>query len=209
MYRTTLLLAGLLLLAAAPILAQNPSQESLGDVARQLREQHDKDNKKATTVFTNDNLPAPKFGEAVSQSSGPAEKPATADSSAAKPSTPPAAEGTASKPSESPGEKNKSRDYWQGKFKAARGDLAKAKEAQQLAEDELNLLQIQQARELNPDPQSELATKVQAKQSEVDVDKAATEAAQKTLDDLETEFRDSGAPNDWSVTDQPEAPAGG
>ena len=72
---------------------------------------------------------------------------------------------------------------------------------QQLSEDELNLLQIQQAREIDPAVKADLAAKVQAKQSEVDVNKATTEAAQKALDDLEKEFKDSGAPDDWSQTD--------
>ena len=79
--------------------------------------------------------------------------------------------------------------------------MAKAKEQQQLAEDELNLLQIQQAREMDPNAKADLTAKVQAKQSEVDVNKATTAAAQKALDDLEKDFKDSGAPDDWSQTE--------
>src|SRR5208283_3896408 len=115
-----------------------------------------------------------------------------------KPATPPSSEETSSKPPESPEDKVKTRDYWQGKFKAARQDVAKAKEQQQLGEDELNLLQIQQVREIEPSAKADLTAKVQAKQSEVDTNKAATEAAQRALDDLEKIFKDSGAPEDWS-----------
>jgi hypothetical protein len=97
--------------------------------------------------------------------------------------------------------KDKTRDYWQGKFKAARLDVAKAKEQQQLAEDELNLLQIQQAREMDTTGKADLTAKVQAKQSEVDTNKATTDAAQKVLDGLEKDFKASGAPDDWSQTD--------
>ena len=79
--------------------------------------------------------------------------------------------------------------------------MARAKEQEQLSEDELNLLQIQQAREMDPLTKQDLDSKVQAKQSEVDVNKAATDAAQKNLDDLAKEFKDSGAPDDWSQTE--------
>jgi hypothetical protein len=108
---------------------------------------------------------------------------------------------TSSKPPESPGDKAQTRDYWQGKFKAARQELAHAKELQQLAEDELHLLQTRQAQEIDANAKADLTTKVQAKQSEIATNKATTEAAQKALDDLEKEFKDSGAPDDWSQTD--------
>jgi hypothetical protein len=201
MRRTTLLFTILLLSAVLPLAAQPPQQESLGDLARQLREQHDKDAKKATKIFTNDNLPAPKPGEAISSSPAPPENPPTPAPTTSKPATPPSSEETSSKPPESPEDKVKTRDYWQGKFKAARQDVAKAKEQQQLGEDELNLLQIQQVREIDPALKADLTAKVQAKQSEVDVNKATTDAAQKTLDDLEKLFKDSGAPEDWSQTE--------
>ena len=79
--------------------------------------------------------------------------------------------------------------------------MARAKEHQQLTEDELYLLQIQQVRELNSMAKEDLNTRVQAKQSEVEVNKTATEAAQKALSELDDRFKDSGAPDDWSQTD--------
>jgi hypothetical protein len=204
MRRTTLLITLLMLSATLPLVAQPQQQESLGDLARQLRQQHDKDAKKATKVFTNDNLPTAIPGEAVnSQPAQPApgEQPSTPPQTTSKPATPPSSEETSSNQPESPEDKAKTRDYWQEKFKAARQDVAKAKAQQQLGEDELNLLQIQQVREIDPSAKADLTTKVQAKQSEVDTNKAATEAAQKALDDLEKAFKDSGAPDDWSQTD--------
>jgi hypothetical protein len=205
MRKTTLLFMILLLSAALPLVAQSPQGESLGDLARQLRAQHDKDSKKAAKLFTNDNLPAPKPWEAVN--SGPAQpapaaQPSTPAPTTAKPATPPPSEETSNKKPESPEDKAHSRDYWQGKFKAVRADVAHAKELQQLAEDELSLLQIQEAREIDVNLKADLTTKVQAKQSEVDLDRTTTEAAQKILDDLEKEFKESGAPDDWSQTDQ-------
>jgi PAB1-binding protein PBP1 len=189
MRRTTLLFTALVFAAAIALHAQTQQQESLGDLARQAREQQDKNSKKATKVFTNDNLPAPKPGEAVSSSPPPPE------------SKPNASQETGSNSSESKGEGIQTKEYWQAKFKAARQDIAKAKEAEQLSDDELNLLQIQQAREIDPTAKADLTTKVQAKQSEVDILKATTAAAQKNLDDLEKTFKDSGAPEDWSKTD--------
>jgi type IV secretory pathway VirB10-like protein len=200
MQKIILLFTILALSAALPLIAQPQQQESLGDLARQLREQHDKDAKRATKVFTNDNLPEPKPGETISSSPAPPESPST-PATTSQPATPPPSQETSGKPPESSGDKAKTKDYWQGKFKAARQDVAKAKEQQQLAEDELNLLQIQQAREIDPNTKADLTSKIQAKQSEIDTNKTATEAAQKALDDLEKDFKDSGAPDDWSHTD--------
>jgi len=198
MGKDTLRLMILVVIGALPLAAQAPPQEPLGTLARQVREQHEKDNKKATKVFTNDDLPAPKPGEAIN--SGPPAPPPAAIASS-KPAAPPSSAESTEKPPESPDDKAKTRDYWQAKFRAARKDLAAAKSAQQLAEDELNLLQIQQAREIDPNTKADLNTKVQAKQSEVDVNKATTETAQKDLDSLEKAFKESEAPDDWSQTD--------
>jgi hypothetical protein len=94
--------------------------------------------------------------------------------------------------------KEGTKEYWQSRFKSARARLADAEERQQLAEDELNLLQIQDAREPNPNVKAELADKIKAKEDEVSGGRAATEEAQKTLEDLQNEFKASGAPDEWS-----------
>ena len=220
MSRNALLITMLVLSVALPLAAQTQQDGSLGDLERQLREQREKYAKKASKVFTNDNMPAPPPWEATAAPAAqpaPGEQPSTPAPAAQpalggqpstpapttdKPATPPPAEATSSPPPEPPGDKSPTRDYWQAKFKSARQDVAKAKEQQQLAEDELNLWQIQQAREIDPNFRADLTTKVQAKQSEVDLDRTTTEAAQKILDDLEKEFKESGAPDDWSQTDQ-------
>lgn len=199
MGRTHLLITIFLLTTALPLVAQSQQQDSLGDVARQLRAQHAKDAKRATKVFTNDNLPAPVFGEPVTKMLPTPEN--TSPPAQAKSVTPPTSEVASNKEAEAPEDKEKTRDYWQERFRAARRDVARAKEQQQLSEDELNLLQIQQAREMNSIAKEDFTAKVQAKQTEVDVNTAATEAAQKALSDLEKEFKDSGAPEDWSQTD--------
>jgi hypothetical protein len=79
--------------------------------------------------------------------------------------------------------------------------LTKAEEEQQVVQDELQLLQIQQARELSPDVQSELNDKISAKNAELEAKKAVTLKTQTALEDLEKEFTDSGAPEQWSKTE--------
>ena len=100
-----------------------------------------------------------------------------------------------------PEEAAKSREYWEDQFKEAREAVAKAKELQRLAEDELNLLQIQQARELQAPAKADLTAKVEAKQAEVESCKTATANALKALAALEKAFRQSGAPADWGPTE--------
>ena len=91
----------------------------------------------------------------------------------------------------------KSKEYWQAKFKAVRAVLAHAKEEQTLVEDELRLLQIQQARELDPDRSRKLNSQIDAATIEIEARRAATEKAQAALDETEKEFKKSGAPQDW------------
>jgi hypothetical protein len=200
MRKTPLLCIILILSAALPLLAAPQQEESLGDLARQLREKSQKDAKKPVKVFTNDNLPQrpPEEAAAAQPVPPPSDKqPSKPAEATAKPDNPPSSQDSSSEPND----KKKTRDYWQAKFKEARQALAQAKEHGQLSEDELNLLQVQQAREMDPALKQDLATKVQDKQSEVAMFKTGMADAQKNLDDLESEFKDSGAPDDWSKTD--------
>jgi hypothetical protein len=96
-----------------------------------------------------------------------------------------------------PDDKKKTKDYWQSQFKATRERLAATEDAQKLVEDEVNLLRIQQARELDPNVQNEVKQKLDAKASELESKRAATADAKKALDALEAAFKDSGAPEDW------------
>jgi len=201
MPKTPICLIVLGLFVALPVHAR-PQQESLGDWARQFRAQQEKEPRKAVKVITNDNLPPrPPGGEGITTATGIAETPAGGEkANSTPPSTPPSKGEKSSTGPESSGSKVQTREYWQDKFAAARQALAQAKEEQQLVEDEVNLLQIQQARELDPIAKQGLNDRVQAKQSEVEAKQAATEKTQKALDDLEQEFKESGAPDDWSQT---------
>jgi hypothetical protein len=126
---------------------------------------------------------------------------------AAQPTEQPAAQSTAEEAAPptaeeaKPEDKQKTRDYWQGRFRTARQRIADAEELQRLSEDELSLLQIQQARELSPDVQSNLAVQLKAKNAELEDRRAQTAKARKALEDLEKDFKESGAPEDWSKTD--------
>lgn len=115
---------------------------------------------------------------------------------------PPPAKPTEPTPAiEKPEDKVKTRDYWQAKLKPLTAELTKAQEYQQTVEDELRLLQIQQAREIVPEAQAEVAQKISAKQQDLEASRALTAKAQKALDDLEKEFKDSGAPEEWLKAD--------
>jgi hypothetical protein len=175
------------------------SAQSLGDIARQERAKRERVGHPPAKVWTNDNIPHvtrieppapnPEATEPTAETTPP-----SATTEAPGPETPPA--GT--EPTES---KQQSKGYWQEKFKSARAQLADAKERQSLAEDELSLLQTQEARELDPAAHQDLAAKVVAKSAEAEQARATTAKAQKALDDLQKEFDSSGAPAEWSKTD--------
>jgi hypothetical protein len=182
------------------------SAQSLGDLARQQREQRQKEAKQPVKVFTNDNLPArppsegPTAASSISAEPGapaetePGQEPGQPSAEPSQPSQPQPGE-------ESPEDKMKTREYWQGAFSSARQLVARAEEEQRLVEDEISLLKIQQAQELSPDIQSEVGTKLTAKATELADARAKTAKAKKALEDLETKFKESGAPEDWSKTE--------
>lgn len=184
--------------------------QSLGDVARQQRDKKAKESKKAAKVFTNENMPARPPGEGPT-AAGSMSSDASQGSSPAKPSTEaakkePMAPEAGSKPSSSAPDKtaadDRGKDYWQERFKSARRDLAYAKDQQQLSEDELSLLQVQQARELEPNVVNELGDKIRAKMADVEKKRTATKKAQDDLDKIQKEFDDSGSPAEWSKTEE-------
>ncbi len=191
----------LALAVAAPWCLAAP--QSLGEFARQQREQREKSGVKPVKVYTNDNLPArpPREGPtaASAMATTPPESTTTTEAKPAASETAQGKQGEAE--SETPADKMKTKEYWQGKFKAARAQLADAQEQQQVSEDELNLLQIQQARELDQVAKEDLDRKVQAKQAEVAEKRQSTEKVRADLDKLQNEFNDSGAPEDWSKTE--------
>lgn len=190
------------LLAAAlalPLFAAQ--QESLGDLARRLQQERSKSAPKAIKAYTNDNLPASSSSGSREVASGTGGTGSASSSEKTESEVSPA--GTADNPGTS-GAGKRTKEYWQGRFKAARAELARAQELQQLAEDELSLLQIQDAGLLDLPSKASLAEKIEAKQDEVSKSQAATARAEKKLEDLQDEFKDSGAPDEWSDTEPSE-----
>ncbi len=173
-----ILMALPLILAAVPCPAQ-----SLGDIAREVRQQK-KETRQPVKVFTNDNLPPPTPWEPVTmESTGPSAK--SQAESKEKPATP-----TEKKEQESPAEKTEAKkensEELEAQLKAAKQELSEAQEQQQLSEDELNLLELQQAREgsLDNELHAQLEEKIGSKTSEVEAKRAATAKAQDKVDDI-------------------------
>jgi hypothetical protein len=182
-------------------------QQSLGDAAREFRQQQVKTGLKPTKVYTNDNLSSHKPDEVHAPISVPpsdqvstafGQTQATDSPQAMKPTSQVSEPVPGAPKSEKPEDENESKDYWQARFKSVRAELAEAQERQHLAEDELNLLQIQDARTLNTDVKAELARQISGKQDEIVQKQALTSEAQKALDNLRNEFEASGAPEEWS-----------
>jgi hypothetical protein len=185
------------------------SAQSLGEVARRYRKELEARKKKGEVpvkVFTNDDIAriSPPTTASSSKQS-PATRPSQPipESTQAGSLQPPETAHGKTPAGSSAGQSGKaegsekSKEYWQARFKAARSALAHAKEEQTLLEDELRLLQIQQARELNPDRSRKLNSQIDAKGIELETKRAATEKAQAALDETEKEFKKSGAPQDW------------
>lgn len=194
----------LIVLTSLPLLAAPP--QSLGDVARQLRQQQPKAGSK--TIITNDNLPGvkpegdfqaasvpPPPSAPAATTSGP-----TAAETEATPAPTPASQASGSTagapPSDDTAEKPK--EYWQPQFKALREQLAGAEERQKLVEDELSLLQSRAARALDSNVKNALAEQITAKQDELAQKQAATTEARKAFEDFQSDFDASGAPEEWS-----------
>ncbi len=192
------LLGAIILLAGSMAAAQ-----SLGDVAREQRQQREKQTQKPGKVFTNADVETRNTSEGPTAAAAMAEEPKLPGEETLN-----TLSETSDKPSElaQPGEesaakKMETREYWQSTFKAAKEKIAAAGEVQRLVEDELGLLRIQRASELSPTAQDDLDAGITSKSAEVDSRRADTTKAKQALEKLEQEFSESGAPADWSKTE--------
>ena len=168
------------------------SAQTLGDLARATRDKRMKVmQQKSVRIWTNDNMPRRPASEGPTASTGMSPAPLSTAEAASEPPPPPA----------DSGEEKVTKESWQQRFKSLRMRLASMEEQQRLAEDELSLLQVQQARELSPDTQGQLESNAKAASATLEARRAETAKARKELEDLEKEFKASGAPADWSKTD--------
>jgi hypothetical protein len=174
--------------------------QSLADVARAERAKQAAQ-PKAVKVYTNDNIPHVTSMTAASESApggAPAEAGKPSEANATPPASTAASEaGKAPAPEEKAEDKAKTKEYWQSKFAEAQAAVSKADEELSLSQDELNLAQMNEARELDPDKQKELSQDVTAKQAAADSKREADEKAKQALDELKKEFEESGAPKEW------------
>lgn len=201
-----IVLAGFFLSLSASVL----SAQSLGELARQEKAKR-QSQPKAQKVYTNDNLPkatamessggmttsAPSpAAETGATETGASEAPAegAAGAASAAASTPPASgESQEAKPDD----KKKTKEYWEAQFRQAYAAVDRAEEELSLANDELTLAQMNQARELDPQKKAQLDQEVSTKLDAADAKRAAAEKAKQALEDLKAQFKESGAPEDW------------
>lgn len=174
------------LAASLLLVPQVATPQSLGETARKLRKEREEHPPQNVPLYTNDNIP--KTAETTT-APAPKTKPAPLGKSPASPAP--------KEPEKQKQSKIKTREYWQARFRVARSVLTRAEEEQQLAENQLSLLQIQQIRELNPKRSRELKQQVDEKEAELQARRKVTEKAQAALDKLKEEFKASGAPQDW------------
>ncbi|HZT68381.1 MAG TPA: hypothetical protein VFC10_01355 [Terriglobia bacterium] len=176
--------------------------QSLGEIARQYRQEREAREKRGEVpvrVFTNDDIARMTASDSTAGPTKPGLTPQeenrlgprSGHTVTTTPSTPSTQQVGAKQ------DNAKSKEYWQARFKAARAALSRAEEEQTLVEDELRLLQIRQARELDRDRSRKLNTEVDAKNIELESRRTATEKARSALNELEKEFKQSGAPQDW------------
>lgn len=196
MKRQKLILAGAALVAL--LFASLAVAQDLGDLARQEKAKRAKQTKKPAKVFTNENMPARPPGEGptaatyISPDAPPDQAP---------PANVPIPGAPEIKAADDKQDKQGSKELWQGKFKGAKQQISAAEDTQRLSEDELSLLQIQQAREFDADTLRDLETKIKDKTADVEARRAQTDKAKKALEALEKEFKESGAPADWGKTE--------
>jgi hypothetical protein len=175
--------------------------QSLADIARQQKAE--KGSHPATVkVFTNDNIPRStslddRAPAAASSDSAQAPEEKTDSAEPKPPSTSAASDQQGSGGEKPPEDKKKTKEYWQSKFADARAVVARADEELQLSQDELNLAQMSEARELDPNVASQLSQEVTAKQSAAEAKQAADEKAKQAMAKLQQEFDESGAPKEW------------
>lgn len=194
-----MLLVGCLLGAAATSFAQ-----SLGEYARKERAK-EASQPKAGKVYTNDNIPhtTTLAGSAPSSTQAPesASKPEVESANAAGGSQASEAKQTP-EAGQQPEDKVKTKEYWQAKFADAKAKLDRTDEEFKLSEDELNLKQRDQARELDPQMKAQMDQEVNNLQAAVESKRQAYDKAKQALEEVKKDFAESGAPKDWLPADE-------
>lgn len=198
------ILAVLLLAAALPLPRAVGHSQSLGDLARRVRKERAKEGVKPVKVYTNDNIlcgPGA-TAHASTTAAGTLNPQPNAFQGQATPSPTLSGSKQATAGEQAHAEnKIETREYWRSQFGAVRAALFRAKEEEQLAGNELILLQVRQYQTLDPNLSKELDIQIQAKKEELGSRRRDAEKAHRALDTLRNKFKSSGAPPDWIETD--------
>jgi len=158
--------------------------QDLSQLAKKTREDRLKTmQQKSVRVWNNDNIPKAPAREGPTAAGG---------MSPATPVTLPAVLRDEPPPTEATESETASLDSMRDKIRADQQQLKSLEERLRLEEDELSLMQVQQASELAPSVQSELSGKIQTKTAEVAAQRQAIEKAKKDLEAAEKEFKASG-----------------
>lgn len=184
-----------LLLGLAGTLA---SAQSLGDIARKVREEK-KQEKKATRVYTNDNLPTKPGEVSVVGTPAPAPKIEGEETATAEGGAAPGAGAAAAKEEEKSKEPPHDEAYWKGKFAEQRAKISAAEKELDLLQRELNLMQQQYYSDPNEalreqNTRNQINSQTQAindKRSEIDKLRAGLAA-------LEDQLRREGGDPGWA-----------
>lgn len=160
--------------------------QDLSQLAKKTREQRMKVmQQKSVRIWNNDNLPQRPAGEGPTAAAGMSSTPPPNYPEAMEPEAPPPPE---------PNESAEASDLeaMRAQMKQGRQGLKSLEERLRLAEDELSLLQVQQASELSPDTQSALATQIKDKNAAVSGLRQDIDKAKKETEKLEKDFKAQG-----------------
>ncbi len=179
---------------------------SLGDMARQLKEQRAKAFVKPQTVFTNDNLPARPPGEGLTAATGISTTAATTEStpaaaSAGSAATPKAETKTQAAASSSGSNEVRDEKYYRRKMKDLQAQLSLHQRELSVLEQKLSQNQMQ----YYSDPQKTLTQEstpafysdVNKRRSDVDNKKQQIADDEKAMDDLRDQLRRDGGDPGW------------
>lgn len=97
-----------------------------------------------------------------------------------------------------PGVRPGTRAYWHARFQAARQALSTANKQERLTGEEISLLKLQQLRVLDPNKRTQIAASLLAKERQEQSAEQAVQKAQVDFEQLQEEFRASGAPGEWA-----------
>ena len=169
------------------------SAQSLGDIAKK-EEARRKDVKKASKVYTNDDLHSDASAPAPA---APAPSPQAGASGSGQ--VPPSASGEQPKaetpaPAEDP---KKTEGYWKDRLTKARDDLQRAQTFAEALQSRINALTTDFANRADPAQRAQVERDRQKSLAELDRVKKEIEANTKAITDIQEEGRKAGVPAGW------------